>query len=186
LKIQDQFLSDSGILLSTVSLPNKEISLVYKKEIIDRLTQFSPQSISIGIQEALYTKNSQKLQQQLQKFLFTSVSYYDTRNENSYHMLLLGLSAIMSDKYHITSNRESGKGRYDIQLYPKDSSMPGFLMEVKAEKNQGEGGLQALAQKALQQIARETYHTEMSQKGVSPIWKFGIAFSGKEVEIAVE
>ena len=170
--------------MCNVSLPNKEIELVYKKEIINRLQHFSSQSVAIRIQEALYTCNIDKLQRNIQKYLLETVSFYDIPNENAYHMLLLGFCAIMSDKYSISSNRESGKGRFDIQLMPRDASLPGFLIEVKAEKNCSGQKLTELSQAALKQIIDRQYDTDMCSNGITKIFKFGIAFSGKEVQIS--
>ncbi len=184
LKVWETGLTDNGDFMCKVSLPNKEISLVYKKEIINRVQRIASQSTAIGIQEALYTQRIDKLQSYLQRFLLESVSSHDTRSENSYHMMLLGLCAIMSDKYYITSNRESGEGRFDIQLMPKVPTLPGFLIEVKAEKDCSKENLAKLAQTALQQIIDRKYDIEMQQKGVATIFKYGIAFSGKNVEIA--
>ena len=183
LKILEARVSDSGDLMGKVSLPNREIALVYKKEIINQVHHTVGRSISLGIQEALYTKNVAKLQKCLQDFLEESVSCYDIPNENAYHMLLLGLCAIMSDRYYLTSNRESGKGRFDIQLMPKDVCEPGILIELKADKNCSEAERKALAQAALQQIADRKYDTQMLAHGVTQILKFGVAFSGKCVEV---
>ena len=101
-------------------------------------------------------------------------------------MLLLGLCAIMNDKYDLTSNRESGEGRFDLQLMPKDLRLPGILIELKAGKNCSEKQLKILSQSALQQIADRKYDTAMKTKGVARIFKYGVAFSGKKVQIAVE
>lgn len=185
LKVWEAGLTDHGDLICKVSLPNKEIALVYRKEIINRLQQFTSQSVAIKIQESLYTQNIDKLQKSIQKYLSESVSCYDTPNENAYHMLLLGLCAIMSDKYYIASNRESGNGRFDIQLMPRVSSLPGFLIEVKAAKHYSLDKLEELSQIALEQITKQKYDTDMRAKGVSKVFKFGIAFSGKDVKIAV-
>lgn len=186
LKVWETGKTDHGDLICKVSLPNKEIALVYRKEIINRMQEFTSQYASIGIQEALYTLNADKLRKCLQRFLLESVSSYDIPNENAYHMLLLGLCAIMSDKYSITSNRESGKGRFDIQLMPRILSLPGFLIEVKAEKGCSDERLRGLSLAALEQMSDREYDTEMRAAGVSQIVKFGIAFSGKNVEIATE
>lgn len=183
LKVWETGLTDGGDLVCKVSLPNKEISLVYKKEIIDRMQGLASQSASIGIQEALYTQRADKLQGYLQRFLLESVSSHDTRSENAYHMMLLGLCAIMSDKYHISSNRESGEGRFDIQLLPKVGALPGFLIEVKAGRDRSDAQLQAMAQAALQQIAERQYEAELRAKGIAPVIRYGIAFSGKRVQI---
>ena len=90
-----------------------------------------------------------------------------------------------NDKYYIASNRESGNGRFDIQLMPRVSSLPGFLIEVKAAKHYSLDKLEELSQIALEQITKQKYDTDMRAKGVSKVFKFGIAFSGKDVKIAV-
>lgn len=185
LKVWKTGITDQGDLMCKVSLPNKEITLVYKKEIINRLQRFTSQSVAIKIQEALYTQNITKLQNSIQKYLMETVSCYDTPNENAYHMLLLGLCAIMNDKYYITSNRESGGGRFDIQLMPRVPSLPGFLIEVKAKKDCSSHKLEELSRVALEQIIDRQYDTEMSSKGITQIIKYGIAFSGKDVRISI-
>lgn len=177
--------SFSGDFMCEVALPNKEITFVYNKEILEKLDTIVPQSIAIAIQEAIFTNNADALQKQLRRLLVESVSCYDTAGENFYHGLVLGLCAMMDNRYYITSNRESGEGRYDIQLMPRDVRSPGILIELKAEKNAGTN-LKALSQTALQQIHARKYDTDMTMKGVKTIFKFGVAFSGKQVEVIAE
>lgn len=176
-------ISDMGDDICNVSLPNKEIAYVYKKEIINRLSKAVPQGISLSIQKALVTGDGELLKTYLYRFLMESVSYLDLTNENAYHMLLLGLCAIMSDKYQITSNRESGLGRFDIQLLPKVQRIPGVLIEVKAKKNCAAKELTELSKTALKQIGDRKYDTDMISKGITEVIRFGVAFSGKNVEI---
>ena len=97
---------------------------------------------------------------------------------------MLGLCAMLSGAY-TTSNRESGEGRYDIQMMPKRASLPGILIELKAEKKCTEEKLKLLYETALQQINDRKYDTEMLSKGVSTIYKYGVAFSGKSVSVTV-
>ena len=108
--------------------------------------------------------NAAELQKHLRRFLMESVSFYDTVSENSYHMLLLGLCSVLSDRYYLSSNREAGEGRYDILLRPKGHTMPGIIIEVKAAKNLDETALQALADEALAQIKARKYDTELKKK----------------------
>ena len=115
--------------------------------------------------------------------LIQSVSCYDTARENFYHGLVLGLCAMLDNRYIIASNREAGEGRYDIALWPKDDKMPGIIIELKAEKNADTAALKELANIALEQINDKKYDTEMQAKSVKKILKYGIAFSGKHVEI---
>ncbi|MBR4953244.1 MAG: PD-(D/E)XK nuclease domain-containing protein, partial [Oscillospiraceae bacterium] len=85
----------------------------------------------------------------------------------------------------ISSNRESGDGRYDIQLKPTKNNLPGILIELKAEKNCTEDQLKSLSQAALKQIIDKKYDTELIAAGIDTVYKYGVAFSGKKVEISV-
>lgn len=184
LKALDTGLSVTGDFMCEVALPNREIRLIYNKEILQKCSHIIPAAASISIQEALYTGNVSSLKTELHKLLRESVSYYDTAGENFYHGLVLGLCAAMSDRYYVTSNRESGYGRYDIQLMPKENDFPGILIELKAMKHCDH--LKSLAAEALQQIKEQSYTAEMQAKGITNICKYGVAFSGKDVEICME
>ena len=184
LKITKVEPSFNGDFMCEVALPNKEIAYVYNKEILQKLTDIIPQSTTISIQEAIYSGNSTALQNLLQKLLLESVSNFDTAHENFYHGLVLGLCVILDNRYEITSNRESGTGRYDIALMPKAEGLPGILIELKAAKDVSAEQLSQLAQEALTQIEEKQYDTVMKARNISPIFKYGVAFSGKNVEIA--
>ena len=186
LKINKVEPSFNGDFMCEVALPNKEITYVYNKEILQKLTDIISQSTAISIQEAIYSGNSIALQCLLQKLLLESVSNFDTAHENFYHGLVLGLCVIMDNRYEITSNRESGTGRYDIALIPKTGNLPGILIELKAAKDVSAEQLRQLAQEALTQIEEKQYDTVMKARNISPIFKYGVAFSGKNVEIAKE
>ena len=185
LKITKVEPSFNGDFMCEVALPNKEIAYVYNKEILQKLTDIIPQSTAISIQEAIYSGNSTALQNLLQKLLLESVSNFDTAHENFYHGLVLGLCVILDNRYEITSNRESGTGRYDIALIPKAEGLPGILIELKAAKDVSAEQLRQLAQEALTQIEEKQYDTVMKARNISPIFKYGVAFSGKKVEIRV-
>lgn len=94
-----------------VGLPNREISLVYHKEILQRMQNLIPQATAISIQEAIFSGDHLRLKKQIQTLLMQSVSCFDTAGENFYHGFMLGLCALMGG-YFVTSNRESGDGRY--------------------------------------------------------------------------
>ena len=168
-----------------LALPNKEITFVYSKEILQKLDHIIPQSIAISVQEAIYSGDSKRIQALIHNLLLQSASSFDTVGENFYHGFMLGLCAMLSGSY-TTSNRESGEGRYDIQLLPRDAKLPGILIELKAEKNCSEDELKKLSETALQQINDRKYDTEMTSMGITAIHKYGVAFSGKKVEVAVE
>ena len=178
--------SFSGDFMCEVALPNKEITFVYNKEILQKLNNIVPQATAISIQEAIYSGDTAALQKNLGTLLMQSVSSYDTVGENFYHGLVLGLCATLDNRFYITSNRESGEGRYDICLCPKDGKLPGILIELKAAKDCPEDELKELSEKALVQIDSRKYETELTVKGVRNILKYGVAFSGKRVQITAE
>ena len=97
--------------------------------------------------------------------------------------LVLGLIALMDNQYKIKSNRESGDGRYDISLFPREGRYPGIIMELKWKKDLSADELSGLADEALIQIDEKRYDAEMKEDGIQDVLKFGIAFSGKKVSI---
>ena len=107
---------------------------------------------------------------------------YDTGSEAFYQGLMIGLCAILYNRYAIRSNRESGLGRFDIQLQPMDHQLPGFIFELKASRDRKED-LKLLARSALDQIQEKQYEREMRSAGVNTVLCMGIAFRGKEVAI---
>lgn len=177
--------SFNGDFMCEVALPNKELSFVYNKEILQKMDSIIPQSTAISIQEAIYSGDHVKLQSLIQTLLTQSVSSFDTAGENFYHGFMLGLCALLGGSY-TSSNKESGDGRYDIQLKPKSKNLPGIIIELKAEKNCTGEQLKKLSQAALQQIADKKYDTEMTVEGIKMIYKYGVAFSGRNVEVTVE
>ena len=185
LKVVKSSVSISGDFMCEVALPNKEISLVYRKEILQKLENLIPQATAIAVEEAIFSGNGEKLRDIISNFLIQSVSAFDAAGENFYHGFMLGVCALFGNSY-VTSNRESGDGRYDIALSPKVNNLPGIIIELKAEKNCNENELQELAKTALKQINDKKYDTELKSKGVKTIYKYGVAFSGKHVAVEAE
>lgn len=184
LKVLKTTPSFSGDFMCEVSLPNREISLVYNKEILQRLENMIPQSTAISIQGAIFSGDNERLKTQIQTLLTQSVSSFDTAGKNFYHGFILGVCALMGGAF-VTSNRESGDGRYDIQLKPVREGLPGILIELKAEKNCSDEKLKKLSETALQQINNKKYDTELTNAGIKTVYKYGVAFSGKRVEVTV-
>lgn len=172
-----------GDYICRLSIPNKEIKTIYYNEILSLLTEDIGENTVMNLANALYDKDAAKIKEALNKFMLKTISYYDNLKENYYHGLMLGLLAIGESNYDIRSNRESGLGRYDIQLIPKKSALPGIIIEVKAADNDAGVELSKLAQTALKQIDEKKYDTELCAQGVNDIIKYGVAFQGKTVEI---
>lgn len=172
-----------GDYICRLSIPNKEIKTIYYNEILSLLTEDIGENTVMNLANALYDKDAAKIKEALNKFMLKTISYYDNLKENYYHGLMLGLLAIGESNYDIRSNRESGLGRYDIQLIPKKSALPGIIIEVKAADKDAGVELSKLTQTALKQIDEKKYDTELCAQGVNDIIKYGVAFKGKTVEI---
>ena len=179
LKVANIYPQSDGNFMCDVAIPNKEITFVYEKEVLNRTNQ---NSLAISISQAIFSKDTQKLQALLEDFMVKSISSIDGANEGFYHGMMLGLCAILGNRYKIRSNRESGLGRFDIQLMPLTKGMPGFIFEFKHTKDE-HTDLSALADSALQQIEAKKYDTELHDNGVNSIIRIGIAFRGKSAVV---
>ena len=179
LKVANIYPQSDGNFMCDVAIPNKEITFVYEKEVLNRTNQ---NSLAISISQAVFSKDTQKLQSLLEDFMVKSISSIDGANESFYHGMMLGLCAILGNRYKIRSNRESGLGRFDIQLMPLTKGMPGFIFEFKHTKDE-HIDLSALADSALQQIEAKKYDTELRDNGVTSIIRIGIAFRGKSAVV---
>lgn len=179
LKVANIYPQSDGNFMCDVAIPNKEITFVYEKEVLNRTNQ---NSLAISISQAIFSKDTQKLQALLEDFMVKSISSIDGTNEGFYHGMMLGLCAILGNCYKIRSNRESGLGRFDIQLMPLTKGMPGFIFEFKHTKDE-HTDLSALADSALQQIEAKKYDTELRDNDVNSIISIGIAFRGKSAVV---
>lgn len=181
-------LQADGAYLCEVTIPNREIASVYKGEILTHLLQIGAitRTTANKIAESLYANDQKKLQKAIAEYMDKSISFYDAGAEGFYHGLTLGLVALMDNHYKIKSNRESGDGRYDICLIPRENRYPGIIMELKWKSGLSETALDTLSDDALAQIDEKRYGAEMGYDGVDKILKLGIAFSGKKVIIKAE
>ena len=168
---------------ASLRLPNAEIRRIYNTEILSWIRAQQSGNIISEIEKAVYLSDAKRLQEALRKYMITSISFYDGAAEGFYHGMVLGLVASLSSKYYIRSNREAGEGRFDLQLEPRDKALPGILMEFKAVSVSEKDALSGLAEEALKQTEYKSYQRDMEDRGVSVIVRYGIAFSGKQVEV---
>ena len=171
-----------GGYLCKIAIPNKEISYVYAKEIIAKLSPGGMESTAARIRQAVYEQDVAELKSGIEDYLIQTISFHDTAAEAFYQGLMLGLCAILNNQFAVRSNRESGLGRFDIQLMPLSPELPGLIFELKASKDEAED-LDALAKSALRQIAEKRYKEEMAESGIREILGMGVAFRGKSVSV---
>ena len=179
LKAAEIYPQNDGNYMCDVAIPNKEILYVYEKEVLNRTNQ---NNVSISIHQAIFSKDTRKLQSLLEDFMLKSISTMDGANEAFYHGMMLGLCAVLGSQYKVRSNRESGLGRFDVELLPMMKEMPGFIFEFKHTKDINVD-LDSLANSALRQIDDMKYDTELKDFGVKNIVKIGIAFRQKSAVV---
>lgn len=188
LKVLKKELQADGSYLCEISIPNKEISAVYKNEILSHLLQIGAikRTTANKIAESIYANDSRKMQDAITEYIDKTISFYDSGTEGFYHGLLLGLVSLTDTQYKIKSNRESGDGRYDISLIPRNKKYPGIIIELKSKGGLNEAELEKLSETALEQINSKRYSAEMEKDEITNILKMGIAFSGKKMKIKTQ
>ena len=163
-------------------LPNKEIKELFRDTFLEKY--FGRGSKLLYLMEALTENRIDEYEERLQEILLTSVSYNDTKkgNEAFYHGLIMGMGLYLEGEYITKSNIESGLGRYDFVIEPKNKTKRAFIMEFKATDNIE--NLEEVSKEALEQIENKKYDVSLKQNGVKDITYMGIAFCGKEIKIS--
>lgn len=176
---------DDGYSTYELRIPNREIRSVFSSEIMKHIATGLDINEFVILRRSLFHGHIAEFEKRLQKILLRIVSTYDTANRESfYHGFMLGLVAMLAigRRYEVKSNRESGYGRFDLALVPRDTANPGVVMEFKVAETPED--METKAQEALAQIEEKAYTTELKESGVENIWCYGIAFCGKHVYIA--
>ena len=170
----------------SLRIPNEEIKRVYSMEILNTIVEGMDRDTFDGLFDLLFTGQSEDFAYLLQKILLRFASTYDTANKESfYHGFMLGMAALfLGRSYAVESNRESGYGRFDLAIFPKDTSKAGVLMEFKGAES--ESMLQEKSQEALQQMEDKKYDAEFAKRGITTVWKYGVAFCGKKVQVVMK
>ena len=167
--------------LYSLRLPNREIKELFKDEFID--ISFG-ESQFIKTMESLKRNKLEDFEKNLQKILLNSTSYQDTKNEDFYHGLILGMTLYLDSQYYVTSNKESGLGRYDVTIEPKNKNNKGYILEFKVTKN--EEDLEKEAKQAIEQIISKKYDISLKERGIKDIIILGVAFCGKLVKVSYQ
>lgn len=174
-----------------LELTNLEVSLMFRKMVGSWFSEAGADYNDFI--KALLQGNVNAMNIYMNRVALATFSYFDTGRKPSedaeperfYHGFVLGLMVELADRYTITSNRESGFGRYDVLLEPKRSGDDGIIMEFKVHNPGDEQSLGETLQNALQQIEDKNYEASLRAKGIpaEKIRKYGFAFEGKTVLI---
>ena len=163
-------------------LPNKEVKELFKDSFLEKY--FGRGNKLSDLMEALIENRIEDYEENLQEILLTSVSYNDTKkgNEAFYHGLIMGMGLYLEGEYITKSNIESGLGRYDFLIEPKNKSKRAFIMEFKSTDSIEK--LEEISKEALKQIEDKKYDISLKQNGIKEITYIGIAFCGKQIRIS--
>ena len=171
-----------------VKLPNYEIKLLFQQIINDWFRNKVIGNDLKSILKDLITLNLKEFEKKFRVLVKEMFSYMDVGEntaENFYHAFVLGMLVGLKDTYYVNSNRESGYGRYDIMLEPKDKNGNSFIMEFKVLDDMEEKTIEDTIKNAKKQIEEKGYESNLREKGYTNITKMVYAFKGKEVKIEV-
>ena len=162
----------------SLRLPNREVREFFRKKFID--VNFG-ESMFRKAMEGLKNLKFDIFQKYLQNILLKSTSFMDTKNEDFYHGLVLGMMFYLDNHYYVKSNEESGLGRYDVVIEPKNKNNRGFILEFKVVKN--EDNLEKVSEEAIEQITEKKYDIGLRDRGIKDVTFVGVAFCGKIVKV---
>ena len=180
-----------GCYLYGLKITNYEVLLMFE----DMVESWFPEESSSyeNFKQALLLGDLDYMNQYMNQVALQTFSSFDVGRKPSehleperfYHGFVLGLIVDLADKYKITSNKESGLGRYDVMMEPLVENLDGIIMEFKVHNPAKEKNLEQTAENALRQIREKKYDTELEMAGISSdrIRHYGFAFEGKKVLI---
>jgi hypothetical protein len=169
--------------LHPLSVPNRELNSIYRSTFTGWLRQAAggPSSLD-ALGQALLRGDAESFERHLGSVMRDSLSYYDVagdRTEAVYHAFIVGLLVHLSADYEVTSNRESGFGRYDVMIAPRRPDKSGVVLELKTV----EGDPEETLDRALAQVRERDYAAALRQRGANPVHEMAAVFDGKRVRV---
>ena len=186
LKVTD--VVDQELQIYRVKTPNYEINLLFKQIVNEWFRNKVPGNDLRLILNDLVTLKLDEFKKKFKVLVEEMFSFMDVGKntaENFYHAFVLGMLVGLKDSYYVNSNRESGFGRYDIMLEPKDKNGNSFIMEFKVLEDREEKTIKETIENAKKQIEEKKYEESLKERGFKNITKMVYAFHGKEVEMEV-
>ena len=174
----DEKIGESYEDIYTLRLPNREVKEFFRKKFID--VNFGESTFRKSM-EALKKNNIKDFEKYLQNILLKSTSFHDTKSEVFYHGLILGMMFYLDRDYIVKSNEESGLGRYDVSIEPRNKNNRAYILEFKVTKN--EEDLEKESKEAIEQIISKKYDVSLKERGLKEIVFLGIAFCGKLLKV---
>ena len=183
LKVVDKIRKEDEIYYK-VAIPNVEVKHMYNKIIKDWASESYVSSEYNEMLKALINFDYEVFEEIFIDYVEKSLSYFDVSGEEPervYHSFVLGMLVALNNTHYVLSNRESGYGRYDVMVIPKDITKPGIIIEFKRARKNNKKTIEQLIEEAKKQIEDKKYETELLSRGITDIKKLVIVFKGKEV-----
>ncbi|MBQ5695980.1 MAG: AAA family ATPase [Clostridium sp.] len=183
LKVVDKIRKEDEIYYE-VAIPNVEVKHMYNKIIKDWASESYISSEYNEMLKALINFDYEVFEEIFIDYVEKSLSYFDVSGEEPervYHSFVLGMLVALNNTHYVLSNRESGYGRYDVMVIPKDITKPGIIIEFKRARKNNKKTIEQLIEEAKTQIEDKKYETELLSRGITDIKKLVIVFKGKEV-----
>jgi hypothetical protein len=175
-----------GRLNCELKIPNEEVQIFYENLIVKWFKETLNSQKYNTMLTALISKDIEVFEEIFSDFVMKNMSYFDVSGEEPekvYHAFVLGMIVSLADKYEVKSNKESGYGRYDVMLIPRNPSKLGIIIEFKRIKDTSPKTMDEGVKDALDQIEENKYEAELQDRGITDIWKLAIVFKGKRVKI---
>ena len=185
LKVVDKIRKEDEIYYE-VAIPNVEVKHMYNKIIKDWASESYVSSEYNEMLKALINFDYEVFEEIFIDYVEKSLSYFDVSGEEPervYHGFVLGMLVALNNTHYVLSNRESGYGRYDVMVIPKDITKPGIIIEFKRARKNNKKTIEQLIEEAKTQIEDKKYETELLSRGITDIKKLVIVFKGKEVSV---
>ena len=170
----------------SLAIPNIEVRFMYEKMIEDWANESYIAAEYSEMLKALINFDYEVFEEIFIEYVERSLSYFDVSGEEPervYHSFVLGMLVALSNTHYVLSNKESGYGRYDVMVIPKDISKPGIIIEFKKARRTNKKSIYQLIEEGKKQIEDKKYETELLSRGITNIKKLVIVFKGKEVSV---
>ena len=175
-----------GMRLCELQIPNKECLIFYKNIVKKWFLESMTSERYEELLGSLTTGDIKIFGALFKGFVINNVSYFDVSGkepEKVYHAFVLGMLVSLAENYDVKSNKESGYGRYDVMIIPKDTSKIGIIIEFKKINEFLNDTIEEATEDALKQIEDKKYESELVERGIKNIIKLAIVFKNKQVEI---